>query len=185
MKYILLVILGLLFIAQAHAQQSVTDPMRGLIWGLPPDAVKGFELATMVGEEEGILVYTGKILPDVDKEWFDVYIEYHFTQNKLDSIRYDVPVDEGSPGAALDDVLTLQSWLDKSFALTSQPVFQFRYRHIQDDPASWGWSIYRGDGSVTIDWAAPETKSVLSLTGKDYKPRLTIALTPAKPPAQP
>ncbi len=185
MKHIVLIFMGLLFISPAHAQQRVTDPMRGLIWGLPIEAVKEFELATPIGEENGILIYTSKMLPDINNEWFDTYIEYHFTQNKLDSIRYDVPVDEGNPGSAMDDVLTLQSWLDKSFGLTSQPVFQFRYRHIQDDPASWGWAIYRGDGSVTINWDAPQTKSVLSLAGKDYRPRLTISLTPAKTPAQP
>lgn len=162
--------------------QTAHDPMRGLTWGLPMQAVKEFETSPMVGEEDDTVIYSAMMQPDLEKPPRTVYVAYHFTQDRLDRIRYDIPVPLINPQLALDDILVMQAWLDNALQKTSSPKFQFRRRAVQNDPARWGWTIYRGDGSVTVDWAAPETKARLFLSGnRDYQPRMSLVLTPAQP----
>jgi hypothetical protein len=187
MKIILAFLLYLCIATPVFAQERIAPnvPMRGLIWGIPMDAVREFEKTTYVGEEDDSLIYTDIVQPDSEKREYRVYIEYHFTKDALDRIRYDIDVDHATPQSALEDVLTWQLWLDYQFGQTSQPDFQFRSTAVRDDPARWGWTIYKGDGSVKIRWKKADTGAELSLTGKDYTPHFDLTLSPAKTPAHP
>ncbi len=184
MKTILILLALAMIPVPATAQTA--DPMRGFIWGLPREAVQGYEPAEFLGAEGDTLVYSGVIVPDLQKEPLGTYIEYRFSDNKLDQVRYNITIKEGDPGRTLDDVMTLQLWLDAIFNQTSKPDFRFSNTTLRDDPARWGWAIYRGEGTLDINWATPDTKAALALRGNaDFEPRLTLIMTPVKSTALP
>ena len=184
MKHLVIFLLGAFAALPAAAQTA--DPMRGLIWELPKEAVRGYEPAALLGEEADTLVYTGTIVPDPQQDPLGAYIDYHFTGNRLDRVRYTVMIKEGDPGRTLDDIMTLQLWLDGIFNQVSKPDFRFRDANVRDDPVRWGWAIYQGEGTLDIKWATPDTRAALALRGNaDFKPRLTITLTPVKSGARP
>ncbi len=158
--------------------QTTSDPMRGLIWGLPEQAVRNYEAAEFIGAEGGYLAYSDVIRPAPDKRSFKVTIEYQFDKNGLSRIRYDIPVSRGDPQRALDDVMTWQFWFDDVFAQTSEPQFSFRNPNIRADPARWGWAIYRGDAHMRIHWRDEKTRATLTLSGRDYMPSLVVVLEP-------
>lgn len=165
--------------------QTPPDPLRGLIWNLPAEAVRDFENAAFVGADEGVMVYHATVRPDPDKRPFDVMIEYGFDAKGLRQIRYEIALDRGDPRAGMDDVLTWQLWLDEAFNQTSTPRLYFRAANVRRDPERWGWAIYRGGGNVRIDWQDAESRAVLSLTGRNDTPRFLVTLTPADRASRP
>lgn len=184
MKHIALFLFALWVSLPVQAQTA--DPMRGFIWGLPQDAVQGYEPAELIGAEAGMLAYSGVVVPDLQKEPLNVYIEYRFADNRLEQIRYDFVIKEGDPGQTMDDIMTLQLWLDAVFNQTSKPEFRFNDPAVRGDTSRWGWAIYGGEGSMVVNWATPDTKAVLSFSGNDeYEPRLTLRLHPVKSALRP
>ncbi len=161
----------------AHAQ-TTSDPMRGLIWGLPIEEVAKFEKGTFVSQDENRLFYMDNMhISDV--RVYPALIEYHFTQHRLDRIRYDFTVNTIDPQKTLDDLMFMQQWLEDAFGQEGEPVFSFRRNDERNDPAIWGWAIYRGGASVKIDWNIPGTGARLRLTGNDYIPDMTLVLNAA------
>lgn len=158
--------------------QTTSDPMRGLIWGLPEQAVRNYEAAEFIGAESGYLAYSDLIRPVPDKRSFQVTVEYQFDKTGLSRIRYDIAVDRADPQKALDDVMTWQFWFDDVFAQISEPQFSFRNPNIRADPARWGWAIYRGDAHMRIGWRNEKIRATLTLSGRNYMPSLIVVLEP-------
>lgn len=184
----LIAILLLLFPLAAHAVYPL-EPMRGFIWGVSMDDVRASETAVSAGEDESNLFYMDEIsLPRVygggaaqaERQTFKMLIQYHFTGNKLDSMRYDfVLTGITHPSQVMDRAMTLQLWLDTAFAQVSEPVFNFRNTREEKTPARWPWAIIRGDGSMRIAWKTDDAAARLSLSGADYEGQLDLMITPA------
>lgn len=157
--------------------QTPTDPMRGLIWGIPAQAVREHEKAQYTGAEDDYLYYSDRIALDVDTN-YDVVVEYHFTQDRLDQIRYKFLLEPDVTNAVLDHGLLAQNWLDQIFQQKSEPVFDFDHDWERRDPARWGWALVRGGASMTTQWHSAETGAQLLLSGDGKAPDMKLTLVP-------
>lgn len=177
----LILVLILLIPAPALAQKPA-DPMRGLIWGLPSAQIRDFEKAKFMGEEEGLIYYSSPIRID-DKRKFSALIEYHFTDDKLDRIRYDFNVPQTNPSETMNDAMAMQAWVDEALGQAGTPEFDFRHSYTRNNPDRWGWAIYKGDATMNVNWRTDDTAAKLALSGEDYKAdvRLTLSETRKAP----
>lgn len=185
--FILLLIVNVPVLAQTPAQQEtqsaqprVADPMRILVWGLPQDAVKEFETAEFVGEEQGVLVYNVRMRLGPERKLYQTMVEYRFDKNGLNRILYSVPMNRANAREAVADAMIWQGWLDAAFEQESRPEFSFQNPRIYDDPLRWGGAIYRRQGHIRIDWLTAATRARLDLSAYSGSPRLNVTLAPAQ-----
>lgn len=177
----------LLFPFSAQAVYPL-QPMRGFIWGVGMEDVRAAEAGVPAGEDENNLFYMDELsLPRTyrpgetapERQVFKMLIQYHFTRNRLDQVRYDfVLTGITHPAQVMDRAMTVQLWLDTAFAQVSEPVFNFRNPKEEKIPARWPWAIIRGEGSMRIAWQNENTTARLSLTGEEYEAQLDVVLGP-------
>lgn len=172
---LLLVLLVIILPGAAFARPA--DPMRGLIWDLPPEAVQAHEAALFVEARDGRFFYMDEI--EIDEDYtVKALIEYSFTQKGLAGIRYDFVMEDGhNPVLTMERLMKMDAWLSAAIGVPSAPDFTFRNDFERAHSSRWGWALYRGDATFRFRWQAADTAVLLTAQGRDSQGTATLRLT--------
>lgn len=174
---LLFIILLLGVLLAAPAQAAPTDPMRGLIWGLPPEAVQEHETAHFVAARDGRFFYLDEVRVDADYR-VKALVEFRFTDQGLAGIRYDFVMEDGrDPYVTMERLMKMEAWLNDAIGTPANPDFYFRNALERAHSSRWGWALYRGDATFDFRWRAADTDIVLSARGREWKGHASLSLS--------
>lgn len=156
MKRIFLSALFLLIALGVGAQFRSTE------WGMTRETVRSTEEATLLGESELGLLYSGDIAG------LECRIVYYFAEDRLFQACYSVIQEHSNRNDYLDDYTNLKELLTKKYGEPQVDETRWKNTLFQDHMSEWGTAVSMGHLVYYCIWDSEDTEISLSLAGDNF-----------------
>lgn len=121
--------------------------IRGFVWGLPSSIIKAEEKAIFVEEDEtGALFYVDTIR-DLKSS-----VTYEFENDKLFRVQTFIEKKYSKPQERVQDLVKIKQDLVRRFGEPESEEFDWATDTDKGSPEVWGWTVYRGELTITLKW---------------------------------